>query len=176
MCIFFKLLTLNSGYFFWTKHKLVKCYNYVKFNKWKNDRNIPINVNKLPSKNCIAAYWSIMYLFNISPVYNLFCSEGYKQSHTCCIPLAAVFQEHKVREKFKAALEKEFGDSGLQFAIGGQISIDVFPTGWNKTFCLQFVEKDFKEIHFFGDKISQVRTVFVYIIKQFTYRIWLWHF
>jgi len=85
--------------------------------------------------------------------------------------LAAVFQEHKVREKFKAALEKEFGDSGLQFAIGGQISIDVFPTGWNKTFCLQFVEKDFKEIHFFGDKISQVRTVFVYIIKQFTYRI-----
>ena len=61
--IFYTIDTMNSGYFFWTKHKLVKCFNYVKFNKWKNDRNIPINFNKLPSKNCIAAYWSIMCLF-----------------------------------------------------------------------------------------------------------------
>jgi phosphomannomutase len=27
----------------------------------------------------------------------------------------------------------------------------VFPIGWNKTYCLQFL-KDYKEIHFFGDK------------------------
>ncbi|XP_052769310.1 uncharacterized protein LOC128209345 [Mya arenaria] len=61
-------------------------------------------------------------------------------------------QEHKIREKFKAALQKEFAGCGLEFAIGGQISLDVYPTGWNKTFCLQFVEKDFNNIHFFGDK------------------------
>lgn len=37
--------------------------------------------------------------------------------------------------------------------VGGQISIDVFPIGWDKTYCLQFVEQEFKDrIHFFGDK------------------------
>lgn len=42
---------------------------------------------------------------------------------------------------------------GLTYSIGGQISFDVFPTGWDKTYCLQHVEnEDFKEIHFFGDK------------------------
>jgi len=36
---------------------------------------------------------------------------------------------------------------------GIQISFDVFPIGWDKTYCLQFVEKEgYKEIHFFGDK------------------------
>ena len=41
--------------------------------------------------------------------------------------------------------------------IGGQISFDVFPIGWDKTFCLQFVEKEgYKEIHFFGDKTHEV--------------------
>lgn len=29
--------------------------------------------------------------------------------------------------------------------------------GWDKTYCLQFVEKDFDEIHFFGDKTFPVR-------------------
>jgi phosphomannomutase len=39
------------------------------------------------------------------------------------------------------------------FLAGGQISFDVFPIGWDKTYCLQFVEKSgYKEIHFFGDK------------------------
>ena len=36
---------------------------------------------------------------------------------------------------------------------GGQISIDVFPIGWDKTYCLRFVEQEFEgRIHFFGDK------------------------
>lgn len=49
-------------------------------------------------------------------------------------------------------LQKEFADFNLTFSIGGQISFDVFPKGWDKTYCLQFLEKDFSEIHFFGDK------------------------
>lgn len=69
-----------------------------------------------------------------------------------------VFQEHKIREKFKAALEKEFANAGLQFAIGGQISLDIFPVGWNKTYCLQFLEKEFDTMHFFGDKTAEVFT------------------
>ena len=35
----------------------------------------------------------------------------------------------------------------------GQISFDVFPIGWDKTYCLQHVkDAGFSEIHFFGDK------------------------
>lgn len=65
--------------------------------------------------------------------------------------------EHKVREKMVAELRKEFGEKfGLEFSIGGQISFDVFPKGWDKTYSLQFVEKEgFDEIHFFGDKTFQ---------------------
>eukprot|EP01051_Picozoa_sp_SAG22_P006897 SAG22_NODE_467_length_10171_cov_4.306295_10_plen_264_part_00 len=33
-----------------------------------------------------------------------------------------------------------------------QISFDVFPTGWDKTFCLRYVEH-FETVHFFGDKV-----------------------
>ncbi|CCK70561.1 phosphomannomutase SEC53 KNAG_0E03020 [Huiozyma naganishii CBS 8797] len=60
---------------------------------------------------------------------------------------------HQVRAKFVDALKKEFSHLALTFSIGGQISFDVFPTGWDKTYCLQHVAKDgFKDIHFFGDK------------------------
>ena len=62
-----------------------------------------------------------------------------------------------MREKFVEALRAEFPDAGLVFAIGGQISIDVFPVGWDKRFCLPFLEKDgIKTIHFFGDKTAKV--------------------
>ena len=60
--------------------------------------------------------------------------------------------EHKIRETMVKLMEEQFGEKyGLKFSIGGQISIDVFPKGWDKTYCLQHV-KEFKEIHFFGDK------------------------
>ncbi|XP_037093897.1 probable phosphomannomutase [Pollicipes pollicipes] len=62
---------------------------------------------------------------------------------------------HGVRSDLVRALTEQFGDSGLCFCIGGQISVDVFPKGWDKTYSLQFVEKEgFDEIHFFGDKTS----------------------
>lgn len=60
-------------------------------------------------------------------------------------------KEHKIREKFVAACQEQFTDMGLHFSIGGQISFDVFPKGWDKTFCLGLVDK-YREIHFFGDK------------------------
>lgn len=60
---------------------------------------------------------------------------------------------NKIRENMVAALKKEFPDYGLTYSIGGQISFDVFPTGWDKTYCLQYVVPEgFKNIHFFGDK------------------------
>lgn len=62
--------------------------------------------------------------------------------------------QHHIREKMVQALREEFDntDLNMQFAIGGQISIDCFPTGWDKTYCLQFVQSNFDQIHFFGDR------------------------
>lgn len=37
---------------------------------------------------------------------------------------------------------------------GGQISFDVFPNGWDKTYCLKHIE-GYDEIHFFGDKTRE---------------------
>lgn len=58
----------------------------------------------------------------------------------------------RVREKMVKILQTQFEEYNLTFSIGGQISFDVFPKGWDKTFCLQFVENDYDDIHFFGDK------------------------
>ena len=30
--------------------------------------------------------------------------------------------------------------------------MDVFPVGWDKTYCLQFITDKYEDIHFFGDK------------------------
>jgi phosphomannomutase len=77
-------------------------------------------------------------------------------------------KEHKIREKFIAEIHKRFPDIGLTYSIGGlkardeltiggQISFDCFPTGWDKTYCLRHVEKEgYKTIHFFGDKTFKV--------------------
>ena len=60
---------------------------------------------------------------------------------------------HGVRAAMIAALRAEFPDIGLKYSIGGQISFDAFPVGWDKTFCLQFLRAEgFSAIHFFGDK------------------------
>ena len=54
-------------------------------------------------------------------------------------------------------LRKQFADYNLKFSIGGQISFDVFPIGWDKTYCLRHVENEgYKQIHFFGDKTWEV--------------------
>jgi len=70
-------------------------------------------------------------------------------------------KEHNIRPKMVEALKKEFPDFQLTYSIGGQISFDVFPNGWDKTYCLRHVEAEasrpggtkFETIHFFGDKV-----------------------
>jgi phosphomannomutase len=47
-----------------------------------------------------------------------------------------------------------------RYSIGGQISFDVFPHGWDKRYCLQHLEAEAKKpggieyttVHFYGDK------------------------
>ena len=43
----------------------------------------------------------------------------------------------------------------LNFSIGGQISVDIFPVGWDKTYCLKFIKDSYNKIYFFGDKTSK---------------------
>ncbi|PVI03806.1 eukaryotic phosphomannomutase [Periconia macrospinosa] len=69
-------------------------------------------------------------------------------------------KQHNIRHTMIAALKQAFPDIGLTYSVGGQISFDVFPTGWDKTYCLRHIEADkdledgveFSTIHFFGDK------------------------
>lgn len=68
----------------------------------------------------------------------------------------------KTRETMIGKMKEAFPDYGLVYSIGGQISFDVFPQGWDKTFCLRHVEAEaqrpapenitYSTIHFFGDK------------------------
>ena len=84
-------------------------------------------------------------MINVSPI-------GRACSHDERNAFEEYDHEHKIRKTFVDILKQEFADYGLRYSIGGQISFDVFPEGWDKSFCLKFVEKDYDEIHFFGDK------------------------
>jgi len=60
---------------------------------------------------------------------------------------------NNVRKDMIASMRTEFADLNLTYSIGGQISFDVFPKGWDKTYCLNHLPaSEFDEIHFFGDK------------------------
>jgi len=88
-------------------------------------------------------------MLNISPIGRN-CSQDER------IDFFEYDKKHKIREQMIEALRKAFPDFPVAYSIGGQISFDVFPLGWDKTYCLQFLEKDgFKEIHFFGDKTEK---------------------
>ena len=60
--------------------------------------------------------------------------------------------EHKLRKNMIEKMQENLKELNLTYSIGGQISFDVFPKGWDKTYCLQFVKNDFTNIYFFGDK------------------------
>lgn len=68
-------------------------------------------------------------MMNISPI-----------GRNCSKEERNAFEDHDketgVRKTFIAALEKEMAGIDLQYSIGGQISFDVFPKGWDKSFCL----------------------------------------
>ncbi|CAI2379465.1 unnamed protein product [Moneuplotes crassus] len=64
-------------------------------------------------------------------------------------------KEQKIRPAMVEAMKEEFKDFNLTFSIGGQISIDVFPNGWDKRFCLKYLTDHYDEIHFFGDRTEK---------------------
>ncbi|XP_071078292.1 phosphomannomutase 2 isoform X3 [Desmodus rotundus] len=85
-------------------------------------------------------------MLNVSPIGRSFSQEER-------IEFYELDKKENIRQKFVADLRKEFAGKGLTFSIGGQISFDVFPDGWDKRYCLGHVENDgYKTIYFFGDK------------------------
>lgn len=58
------------------------------------------------------------------------------------------------RNKLADDIRITFANLPLTIACGGQISVDIFPTGADKTFCLQYLTDLYDEIHFFGDRIN----------------------
>lgn len=58
-------------------------------------------------------------------------------------------KKHKVRENIVEEVREFCGQMDVVCSIGGQISIDVFPKGWDKTYCLRHIKEE--KIVFFGD-------------------------
>lgn len=89
-------------------------------------------------------------MINVSPI-------GRNASTSERNDFEAYDKQHGVRQTLIEKLKEKFDDSlDLKYSIGGQISFDVFPTGWDKTYCLRHVEKEgYKHIHFFGDKMYE---------------------
>ncbi|EFX01757.1 phosphomannomutase [Grosmannia clavigera kw1407] len=92
-------------------------------------------------------------MINVSPI-------GRNASTAERLAFEAYDKVHGIRKALVEQLREKFGHHGLTFSIGGQISFDVFPTGWDKTYCLRHLEAEAKKpdgveyttIHFFGDK------------------------
>ena len=83
-------------------------------------------------------------MYNVSPIGRN-CSQKQREQ------FVALDKERGIRKKMCADMAATFADLNFMFCIGGQISIDCFPDGWTKVYCLRFVEGKFDEIHFFGD-------------------------
>ncbi|KAF2013630.1 putative phosphomannomutase [Aaosphaeria arxii CBS 175.79] len=92
-------------------------------------------------------------MINVSPV-------GRNATNAERAAFEAYDKQHNIRTTFVSALREKFPDFGLTYSIGGMISFDVFPTGWDKTYCLRHVEAEkareggveYTTVHFFGDK------------------------
>lgn len=57
---------------------------------------------------------------------------------------------HHTRKRIIANLAPVLEKYNLVAVIGGMISFDVYPKGWDKTYCLKFLDC-YETIHFFGD-------------------------
>nr|XP_033785265.1 phosphomannomutase 1 [Geotrypetes seraphini] len=87
-------------------------------------------------------------MLNISPIGRS-CNQEER------IEFSELDKKERIREKFVAALQREFAGKGLRFTRGGMISFDVFPEGWDKRYCLDILDGDqFDTIHFFGNETS----------------------
>jgi phosphomannomutase len=64
-------------------------------------------------------------------------------------------KKHQIRKKFIQALKYEFKEYDLDFTIGGQVSFEILPRGWDKTYCLNHIKNEYETIWFFGDRTDE---------------------
>eukprot|EP01091_Cochliopodium_minus_P005663 TRINITY_DN15565_c0_g1_i1.p1 TRINITY_DN15565_c0_g1~~TRINITY_DN15565_c0_g1_i1.p1 ORF type:complete len:245 (+),score=62.46 TRINITY_DN15565_c0_g1_i1:44-778(+) len=84
-------------------------------------------------------------LVNISPA-------GRHLEHSIDRPIWVEYDEkYGVRKKMVNDMREHFKNWNLQYVIGGQIGFDIFPKGWDKTFCLRYLE-EYEQIYFIADK------------------------
>lgn len=86
----------------------------------------------------IEAYWG--FFLNLCPFFYFIIGRSCSQEERDAF--GKYDKEHKIREKMIQVLKTEFADYGFTFSIGGEISFDVFPTGWDKTYCLKHLESE----------------------------------
>ena len=129
-------------------HKVNRIVNYLGYDKLKEfinfclkyiaDLDIPVKTGTFIELRT--------GLLNVSPIGRN-CSQEERDAFD------KYNKEHHILETFREILAQKFGEKyGLEISIGGQISFDVYPNGWDKRFCLQFIEKLYDNIIFFGDK------------------------
>ncbi|ADM11472.1 phosphomannomutase [Encephalitozoon intestinalis ATCC 50506] len=88
-------------------------------------------------------------MINISPIGRNCSREERKE-------FFEIDKKEKFREKMVAAMREKFKGSCMVFSIGGQISIDCFPKGWDKTYCLRHIKKEgIENVYFFGDMTQE---------------------
>jgi len=64
-------------------------------------------------------------------------------------------QKFKIRQRLIAKVSEILNPSvfsKLEFKIGGEISIDILPRGWNKTYCMNHLPSNWSKIYFLGDR------------------------
>jgi len=104
--------------------------------------NGPVKITRETAESWIdrrSGLWNVSLLGRVpSPSYREF--------------LATHFIENKIREKIVAAMLNAYGPKcPWRIACGGAVSIDIYPLGWDKTRCLEFLPEE-AYIFFFGDK------------------------
>jgi len=82
-------------------------------------------------------------MLNVSPVGRA-CTQAEREA------FFALDTARGVRARLVRKIKEAFPDLPLETAVGGQISIDVFPKGMDKSYALQFVKDT--DIYFFGDR------------------------
>ena len=63
-------------------------------------------------------------------------------------------KQFQIRKKLIAYLKNNLSNLNFECSLGGNIGVCVHPIGWDKSYCLQFIPSEFKEIYFFGDRCS----------------------
>ncbi|KAL4597254.1 hypothetical protein ACB092_12G221700 [Castanea dentata] len=76
------------------------------------------------------------------------------------------FQVHNIRPKLVSMFCEKFAHLNLTFSIGGQIIFYVFPQGWDKRYCLRYLDGFHEILFFFGNKTYKYLGGFLKILLK----------